>query len=100
MPTPASTRMRLTIVDATPIPTTKPTTAPTRRIGAFVVTGSRHVRQAAVTITLLSERPVHIIPISPDTVASQRVVFGWVSAVLICAASDPETPNAPLTLSG
>src|SRR5215211_3114866 len=99
-PRPSSMRRRLTIVDTTPIPTISATTELTTRSGALVVTGNRHVRQAAVTITLLSERPAHTIPNRPANVAIQRVLFGWVSAVLICAASVPVTPVASLTSSG
>ena len=99
-PKPSSKRMRLAIDATRPIPTINPTTDPITRSDALVVTGSRHARQAAVTITLLRERPAHAIPVRPANVAIQRVLVGCVSAVLICSASVPVTPAASLTSSG
>ena len=99
-PIPTWRRMRLTIVDTTAIPAIRPTTAPTTRSEALVVTGSRHARQLADTMTLLKDRPAHAIPNNPTIVAIQPVVSGCVNAVLIWSAIVPVKPPASLMSRG
>src|SRR3954468_7733527 len=89
---PRSRRMRLMTVATRAIVATRPTTEPTTRSEALVVTGIRQARQLAETITLLSDRPAQIMPNSPANVAIQRVLLGWVSAVLISEARVPFSP--------
>ncbi len=95
-PTPKSRRMWLTTVATSAIATTSPTTDPITRIDALVVTGSRHARQLADTITLLKDRPAQTMPTRPASVATHRVLVGCDIAVLICTATVPPSPAASL----
>ena len=76
----------------TAMPTSIPTIAPTKRYDALVRTGSRHARQLAATVTLLSVRPALTMPNSPNPIASQRVLPGWLSALSIWLAMVPVMP--------
>src|SRR3954454_5218578 len=74
------------------MPTNIATIAPTKRYDALVRTGSRHARQLAATVTLLSVRPALAMPNSPNPIASQRVDPGWFNAVSIWLAIVPVMP--------
>src|SRR4051794_3477532 len=94
---PRSRRTRLMTVATRAIVATRPTTEPTTRSEALVVTGIRQARQLADTITLLSDRPAQTMPNRPVNVAIQRVLLGWVIASLISEARVPLRPMALLT---
>ena len=87
------------ITVTTAMPNSIPTIAPTKRYDALVRTGSRHARQLAATVTLLSVRPALAMPNSPNPIASQRVVPGWLNALSIWLAIVPVMPASSRSLA-
>ena len=90
---PSWARTRLMIAETSPIENSRPMIAPITRGDALALTGCFHARQLAATSTLLRVRPARTMPKRPASVAIQRVLFGWLRAVLICDARLPVMPG-------
>ena len=87
------------IAETSPIENSRPMIAPITRGDALALTGCFHARQLAATSTLLRVRPARTMPKRPASVAIQRVLFGWLRAVLICDARLPVMPASSISSS-